>query len=136
MRGTTRTTRGLAAGALVGAGLALAFVAGALASPFAAGKTTAVPSVTWRPRAITLDGRSAERPFGRLIAELARTPPWHRSARSLSAAEIADLLGRPSSAAIAPTGRTTSLSIKPSGRPQICAEYLPPDHSWSLVFCS
>jgi hypothetical protein len=95
MRETTRTTRGLAAAALVGAGLAAAFVAGALASPFAAGETTTVPIVTWRPRAITLDGRSAERPFRRLIAEMASTPPWQRSARSLSAAEIGDLLGAP-----------------------------------------
>jgi hypothetical protein len=136
MRGATRTTRGLAAAALVGAALAAAFVAGALASPFAAGKTTTVPSVTWRPRAITLDSSSAERPFGQLIAELAGTPPWQRSARSLSAAEVADLLGRPSSAAIAPSGQVISLSIKPVGRPQICAEYLPRDRSWSLVFCS
>jgi hypothetical protein len=136
MRGTTPTGRGLAAAALVGVGLAIAFVAGALASPFAGDKKTTVPIVTWRPRAITLDGRSAERPFGRLIAEMASTPPWQRSARTLSAAEISDLLGRPSSAAIAPTGQTTALSIKPLGRPQICAEYLPADHSWSLVFCS
>lgn len=137
MRGAALTTRGPAKAALVGLGLAAAFVAGALASPFGTGKPAlAQPTVTWHPRAVTLDGKSAERPFGQLVTELVDTPPWRRSARSFSAAEIADLLGRPSSAAIAPKGRTMRLSIRPLDRPQICAQYLARDRSWSLVFCS
>jgi hypothetical protein len=134
---TNQRTRALATAALVGLGLSAGFVVGAFASPFATGKPAPLrPSVTWHQRAVTVDGKSAERPFGQVIADLAGTPPWHRSARSFSAAEIADLLGRPSSAAIAPTGRTTLLSIKPRDRSQICGEYLPSDHNWSLVFCS
>jgi hypothetical protein len=134
---TKQRTRPLAAAALVGLGLSAAFVVGAFASPFVTGEpASGQPSVQWHPRAVTTDGKSAERLFGQVMAVLAATPPWHRSARSFSAAEVADLLGRPSSAAIAPTGRTTSLSIKPIGRPQICAEYCAPDHGWSLVFCS
>jgi len=137
MRGTALTKRRLADAALVGLALPAAFVVGALTSPFGTGKPApAQPSVTWHPRAITLDGKSAERPFGQVVTELANTPPWQRSARSLNAAEIADLLGRPSSAAIAPRGRTTLLSIKPLDRPQICAQYLARNRSWSLVFCS
>jgi hypothetical protein len=123
--------------ALVGLGLCAAFLAGALASPFETGRPApAQSSATWRPRAVTLDGESAERPFAEVMTELAETPPWQRSARTFSAAEIADLLGRPSSAAIAPTGRTTLLSIKPLDRPQICAQYLARNRSWSLIFCS
>jgi hypothetical protein len=92
----------------------LAFVAGALASPFGTGQPApAQPSVTWRPRAVTLDGKSAERPFAQLMTERADTPPWQRSARSFSAAEIADLLGRSSSAAV---GRVPSNGVRPSGR--------------------
>jgi len=133
----TLTPRALPSVALVGPGLLAAFVAGALASPFGTGRPVpAQPSTTWHPRAVTLDGKSAERPFAEVLTELAETPPWQRSAGSFSAAEIADLLGRPSSAAIATTGRTTHLIIEPRDRPQICAQYLARNRSWSLIFCS
>jgi hypothetical protein len=123
---------------LVAAGSLIAcFLAGAFLSPFGRGEALAgQPAVTWQPRVITPDGRSVERPFGDVLAILARTEPWHRSARDLSAAEIADLLGRPSGAAIVPAGRKRSLSIRANDRARICVEYLPRDKSWYLVFCS
>src|SRR5262245_30786102 len=101
--------------------LAATYLAGAFTAPFATTRAAASqPTVTWRPRAVTLDGRHAERPFAQVMAELAATPPWRRSAQTLSAAEVADLLGRPSAAAIAPQGRATTLRIRPVGRPQLC----------------
>src|SRR5262245_51193300 len=121
---------------LVASAVAASYVAGALTAPFATSAETRQPAVTWKPRAVTLDGRRAERPFEQVMAALAATPPWRRSARTLSAAEMADLLGRPAAAAIAPQGRATVLRIEPVGRPQLCAAYPSTDHSWSLVFCS
>src|SRR5262245_3970093 len=103
---------------VLGAGmLAASYLAGALTAPLASTAAPAQPKVTWHPRAVTLGGRPAERPFGELMAALAATPPWRRSARTLSAAEIGDLLGRPSSAAIAPARRATVLRIAPVARP-------------------
>jgi hypothetical protein len=137
MTGTIVGARRLRGLALAAGLLAASYLAGAFTAPFATGSApTLQPTVTWRPRAVTLDGRRAERPFGQVMAALAATPPWRRSARDLSAAEIADLLGRPSAAAIAPQGRATVLRIRPVGRPRLCAQYLPSDRSWSLVFCS
>ena len=136
MTETILSTRQLAGIALVVATIAVSYLAGALTAPFAGSATPPQPTVTWQPRAVTLAGKSAERPFGQVMAELAATPPWRRSARTLSAAEIADLLGRPSGAAIAPTGQATSLRIRPVGRAQLCAQYVSTDHSWSLLFCS
>jgi hypothetical protein len=137
MTDTILSTRQLAGVALAAGTLAASYLAGALTAPFAtSGAAPAQPTVRWHPRAVTLDGKRAERPFGQVMAALAATPPWRRSARTLSAAEIADLLGRPSGAAIAPKGQATLLQIRPVGRPQLCAQYLSTDHSWSLVFCS
>jgi hypothetical protein len=137
MTGTVLSARQLTGAALAAAALSASYVAGAITAPFAASSTSPLrPAVTWQPRAITLDGKSAERPFGQVMATLAATPPWRRSARTLSAAEIADLLGRPSATAIAPQGKATSFRIKPIGRPQLCAQYRSTDQSWSLIFCS
>jgi hypothetical protein len=137
MTDTILSARQLVGVALAAGTLAASYLAGALTAPSATSDAApAEPAVTWQRRAITLDGKSAERPFGQVMAALAATPPWRRSARTLSAAEIADLLGRPSGATIAPKGQATLLQIRPLGRPQLCAEYLSTDHSWSLVFCS
>jgi hypothetical protein len=128
---------GLAAAALVAAGAFAGYLAGTLASPFAATADRAeAPAVTWQPRVVDAQGRSLDRPFGELLALLARTEPGRRSASDLSAGEIADLLGRPSAAAIVPGNHEEAFTIQPIGRPQICAEYLPPGHDWYLVFCS
>jgi hypothetical protein len=125
------------AGVLAAAILSACFLAGALLSPFATSETLArKPAVKWQPRVFTADGKSAERPFGQVLASLANTEPWRRSARDLSAGEIADLLGNASAAAIVPNGQKGLLAITAHRRPQICAEYLPPNNSWSLVFCS
>ena len=137
MTTTLPSTRQLAGLALAAATLAAAYLAGSLTSPFTTSDAaTPQPTVAWHPRTVTLNGKPAERPFAQIMAALAATPPWNRSARTLSAAEIADLLGRPSGTTIAPKGQTTSLKIRPLDRPQLCAQYPSTDHSWSLVFCS
>jgi hypothetical protein len=137
MTGVILSPRRVAGALLVAGALGASYLAGASTAPFATSTGTSPQrEVTWQPRAVTLDGRPAERPFAEVMAALAGTPPWRRSARTLSAAEMADLLGRPAAAAIAPKGRATVLRIRPVGRPQLCAQYPSTDHSWSLVFCS
>jgi hypothetical protein len=65
---------------------------------------------------------------------LAASASWERSAADLGARELAWILGKPQATFVLAAG-SDGRPVRVGGSPTMCAEYVPADNGWWLVFC-